>query len=187
MRSEFVDIVDENGNELGVKKEKSKVHIDGDWHKGAHVWILKDNKILLQRRSSRKHFFPNCFDVACGGHVKSGENFEETLVRELKEELGLSEKKENLIFLEKRKQISVNRAKNLISREILGVFLLKFDNNLKNLELDKSEISEVRFFGIDELKSQLKNRPEMFVADKEYFFETINKIEKMLKKDPDMT
>ena len=34
---EFFDIVDENGNELGFKKERSEVHRDGDWHKGVHI------------------------------------------------------------------------------------------------------------------------------------------------------
>jgi 8-oxo-dGTP diphosphatase len=178
---EFVDLMDENGNELGIKKEKNRVHLDGDWHKGAHAWILKGDKILLQRRASRKEFFPDCFDVSCGGHVKSGETFEETLVRELKEELGLSVKKEDLTFLEKRRQISLVKPKNLVSREILGVFLLKLDVNLKNLDIDKSEISEVRLFDIDELKNLLKYKPEMFVSDKKYFFETINKIEKVIK------
>jgi isopentenyldiphosphate isomerase len=178
---EFVDLVDENGNELGIKKEKSRVHLDGDWHKGAHVWILSGNKILLQRRTSRKEFFPDCFDVSCGGHVKSGETFEETIVRELKEELGLSVKKEDLLFLEKRRQISLVKSKSLISREILGVFLLRLDVNLKNLDIDKNEISEVKLFDIDELKNLLKYKPEMFVADKKYFFETINKIEKIIK------
>ena len=178
---EFVDLMDENGKELGIKKEKSRVHLDGDWHKGAHVWIMKGNKILLQRRASRKEFFPDCFDVSCGGHVKSGETFEETLIRELKEELGLSVKKEDLIFLEKRRQISLVKSKNLVSREILGVFLLKLDVEPEDLNIDKNEISEVRLFDIDELKNLLKDKPEMFVADKKYFFETINKIEKIIK------
>ncbi len=178
---EFVDLMDENGNELGIKKEKNRVHKDGDWHKGAHVWILKGNKILLQKRALKKEFFPDCFDVSCGGHVKNGETFEETLVRELKEELELSVKKEDLLFLEKRRQISLVKSKSLISREILGVFLLRLDANLKNLDIDKNEISEVKLFDIDELKNLLKDKPEMFVADKKYFFETINKIEKIIK------
>jgi len=178
---EFVDLMDENGNELGIKKEKSRVHKDGDWHKGAHVWIMKGDKILLQKRALEKEFFPDCFDVSCGGHVKSGETFEETLVRELKEELGLSVKKEDLVFLEKRRQVSIIKSKNLISREILGVFILKLGVELEDLDIDKSEISEVRLFDIDELKNLLKDKPEMFVADKKYFFETINKIEKIIK------
>ena len=33
----------------------------GDWHRGAHVWIVKDEKIMLQKRSASKDFFSKPF------------------------------------------------------------------------------------------------------------------------------
>jgi isopentenyldiphosphate isomerase len=182
MKDEYVDVIDKNDNELGIKKLKSVVYREGDWHRGAHLWIVKDGKILLQKRASGKEFFPNCFDVACGGHVSSGENFIDTLVREVKEELGLNIDKEKIIFLDKRNQISKDEKKGLISKEVLGVFLYLLEEPLENLVLQEEEVSEVRLFEIDELKYLLKNRPEMFVEDREYFLETIDKIEKFLSK-----
>ena len=51
--------------------------------------LLKDNKILLGKRASSREFYPNVWD-AFGGHCKEGENIEQCLIRELKEELGIT-------------------------------------------------------------------------------------------------
>ena len=177
---DILDIIDENGNELGFTKLKSKAHKDGDWHRGAHLWIIKDSKILLQKRSPNKNFFPNCFDVACGGHVSSGETYEETIVREVKEELGLEIKKEELVFIEKRKQVSVMKESNLISREILEVYLFRFNGDINDLKLKADEVSEIRLFDPSELLEMMKTKPEMFVDDEQYFFEIIHKIKAMM-------
>ncbi len=182
MADEYVDVVDKNDNELGIKKLKSIVHKEGDWHRGAHLWIVKEGRILLQKRAPQKDFFPNCFDVACGGHVSSGEIFEDTLVREVKEELGLKVNKKDFIFLDKRNQVSKDEIKGLISREVLGVYLYFLKEPVKNIILQEEEVSEVKLFEINELKNLLKNKPKMFVADKDYFFEAIDKIEDILSR-----
>ncbi|RLJ06897.1 MAG: hydrolase [Candidatus Aenigmatarchaeota archaeon] len=178
MPDELIDVIDKKGNIIG-KKLKSLVHKDGDWHKGAHVWIVIDGKILLQKRSERKDIFPGRFDVSCAGHVKSGETYEEAAIRELKEELGIEADKSDLLLLDKRPQITRIREKGIISREIIKVFLLKKRVELKDLSVYKDEISEVKLFDLDELLNLLKNKPEMFVEDREYFLDTIEKIRKI--------
>lgn len=49
--------------------------------------LVRDNKILLGRRSSTKSF-SNCWDVF-GGGVEAGESLQDALSRELREELGI--------------------------------------------------------------------------------------------------
>ncbi|MBI5060783.1 MAG: NUDIX domain-containing protein [Candidatus Aenigmarchaeota archaeon] len=177
---ELVDITDENSNETGVVKKKSLVHRDGDWHKGIHVWIVKDDKILLQKRAPGKKLFPNKLDVSCAGHVMHGESCEDTAVRELEEELGISVKPSDLLLVEKRKQISFG--KEMRSREINAIFLLFMKSDLKDLKLQKSEVSEVKLFAPDELRQLFKNKPQLFVDDKKYLSEMIDKIEGIMKK-----
>ena len=49
--------------------------------------IIKDNKLLLLKRNEEP--FKNCWDLP-GGFLEQGETPEEAVVRELKEELGIS-------------------------------------------------------------------------------------------------
>ena len=51
--------------------------------------IVKADRILLGKRTPGREFFPNVWDVF-GGHIEPGEEREQTLVRELEEELGIT-------------------------------------------------------------------------------------------------
>jgi 8-oxo-dGTP diphosphatase len=48
--------------------------------------LCKENKILLGKRSAHRSFYPHVWDII-GGHGTSNETPEQTLARELKEEL----------------------------------------------------------------------------------------------------
>lgn len=51
--------------------------------------LVKDNKILLGKRSADLEFYPDMWDII-GGHSKGSETPEQTLFRELKEEIGVT-------------------------------------------------------------------------------------------------
>jgi len=51
--------------------------------------IIRSQRILLGQRSASRAFYPGVWDVF-GGHVEPGEGHEGTLVRELREELGIT-------------------------------------------------------------------------------------------------
>ena len=50
--------------------------------------LFEDGKILLGLRSADRDYYPNTWDTF-GGHLEEGETLEQTLVRELEEELGV--------------------------------------------------------------------------------------------------
>jgi 8-oxo-dGTP diphosphatase len=58
-------------------------------HEVVAALIIRSKKILLGQRSSTREYYPNVWDVF-GGHVEPGEEQEQTLVRELEEELGIT-------------------------------------------------------------------------------------------------
>ena len=61
-----------------------------------HLLIIKDNKILLERSiKPDKNYYMNL--VIPSGHLKEGENVEEAMIREAKEELGIDLKEFELV------------------------------------------------------------------------------------------
>ena len=51
--------------------------------------IIQADRILLGLRSPERAFYPNVWDVF-GGHIEPGEHPDQTLIRELQEELGVT-------------------------------------------------------------------------------------------------
>jgi 8-oxo-dGTP pyrophosphatase MutT (NUDIX family) len=49
----------------------------------------REGPVLLVRRAGHKERFPDCWDLV-GGHVEIGESPEAAMVREAKEEIGLT-------------------------------------------------------------------------------------------------
>ena len=58
-------------------------------HEVVAALIIRSQKILLGHRSPTRMFYPDVWDVF-GGHVEPGEEHEQTLIRELQEELGIT-------------------------------------------------------------------------------------------------
>jgi 8-oxo-dGTP diphosphatase len=58
-------------------------------HEVVAALIIQSQMILLGQRSATRAFYPNVWDVF-GGHVEPGEQHEQTLVRELEEELDIT-------------------------------------------------------------------------------------------------
>ncbi len=61
------------------------------------AFITYDDKLLLFHRDDRPVKDPDCWDLI-GGHDEPGELPEETLVREIHEEISISPKKINYLF-----------------------------------------------------------------------------------------
>ena len=58
-------------------------------HEVVAALIFQSQRILLGKRSATRAFYPDVWDMF-GGHVEPGEGHEQTLVRELVEELGIT-------------------------------------------------------------------------------------------------
>ena len=57
-------------------------------HEIVAALIIQSQKILLGQRSATREFYPNVWHVF-GAHMEPGEGHEQTLIRELREELGI--------------------------------------------------------------------------------------------------
>lgn len=84
---ETVEIVDLQDRPLGVLPlaEAHRQHLP---HRSVLVLVFDaDNRIYLQKRSSRKTLYPGRWDISATGHVRAGESRRDAAARQLEEEL----------------------------------------------------------------------------------------------------
>lgn len=171
----MIDIVDESDNLTGISKMKSEAHRDGSWHRAVHIWIYNSRgEILLQLRAKGKLLYPAMWDVSAAGHVSTGEDPLTSGIRELKEEIGIDAKPENLRFFQVRKNSAVY--KDIENNEFYYVYLLRYDGDVSKLDLQTEEVEEIRFIPIANIEADLKSNPDKFVPHGDYWHDAINKI-----------
>ncbi|MEK7193387.1 MAG: NUDIX hydrolase [Patescibacteria group bacterium] len=87
---EYLDLVDENDNIVG-KKRRSEIYAEHLTNfRVVNVFIMNSKgEIWIPRRTANKRIFPLCLDMSMGGHVESGETYEDALGREAQEELNI--------------------------------------------------------------------------------------------------
>lgn len=98
---EYRDIYTKDDEFTGIVREKHAPRVAGEYYRHSIV-ILRNQEGLyvLQQRSLKARYFPGKWDVT-GGGVRHKETPEETAVREVKEELGLTIDIQELVFLYK--------------------------------------------------------------------------------------
>jgi isopentenyldiphosphate isomerase len=90
MIEDIFDIVNECDEVIG-RALRSEVHARGLLHRAVHVLVFNSRgEIFLQKRSMKKDRQPGVWDSSCSGHVDSGEDYDQTAVRELLEEISLT-------------------------------------------------------------------------------------------------
>jgi 8-oxo-dGTP pyrophosphatase MutT (NUDIX family) len=60
------------------------------WHRSSYVFIEKDGKFLVQKRTATKEYCPSYWGLATGGVVSPDESAALNAARELKEEVGVT-------------------------------------------------------------------------------------------------
>lgn len=88
---EYLDIVDDNDKVIGVKK-RSEVYAENlSNFRVVNAFIFNSKgEMWIPRRSPNKKIFPSSLDTSMGGHVESGESYENAFKRETFEELNLN-------------------------------------------------------------------------------------------------
>lgn len=154
---ELFDVLTPEGEKTGVIRERGVVHQDGSPHATAHVWMVRNNDrsgydVLLQKRSSNKDSYPGCYDISSAGHVSAGDTYQETAIRELKEELGIEAEKEDLSFVGMHKGYWEDcfLGRPFRNYEISAVYVLKRDPSPETFKLQKEEVEDVLWMDYQE-------------------------------------
>jgi len=159
--NEVFDVVDKTDRIVG-QAERRYVHEHNLLHRAVHVFIqIRNGGWLLQKRSAKKDIDPLLWTTSCSGHVDSGEDYEDSAIRECKEELGLELRVADLE--------EVFRCSPCLEtgHEFVRVYLLRCsDEFLPN----DQEIMEVAEKGLEEIESGLSCFPQSYASSFRYLF-----------------
>lgn len=142
---ECFPIVDERGTVIGSI-------LRGDAHNGSktlhpvvHLHLFNSKgELFLQRRPEWKEIQPGKWDTACGGHIDYGESPEEALLREVREELGVTD------YTPRRIDMYVHE--NDIERELVYVHTTVYDGDVHP---DDRELDGGRFWTKEDIARNL--------------------------------
>lgn len=161
---EIFDVVNQNDEVVGAASQKD-VYEQQLTHRIAHIMILNDRgDILLQKRGETCSYLPGFWSTSVGGHVRSGEMYEEGARREAQEELGITV--DDLQPVGK----DVYLVRDGFEKFVF-TFTSKNPGPYTNLP---GKVSESTFFSADEIKEMIsrgeKFHPELLFVLNKYFF-----------------
>lgn len=143
-------VVDENDRVIG-SETRAKVHGNNLLHRAVHLFLFnRTGELLLQKRSRWKDRHPNLWDSSAAGHVGAGEEYDQTAVRELREELGITAE---------LTPIAKIPASSRTGEEFIWLYRGEYDGRLKPA---RAEIEAVEFFPLALLERWLAARPDDF-------------------------
>ena len=159
---EFFAVIDETGTATGEIVSREEAHRKGVLHRSVHVWVIREEEgrteVLLQKRSEEKESFPGMYDTSSAGHVSAGEEALSSALRELSEELGITAVLEQLRDLG---TVHIQYEKMFHGRlyrdnELAEVYVYSEPVELGRLVLQSSEVSEVRWFDLNEIWEEIR-------------------------------
>lgn len=105
MEDELLDLVDDNDRVIGtiLRSESNRLAQDGRGYiRAVDMFIQNDaGKLWIPIRTLHKRIAPGGLDFSMGGHVESGETYDETIIRETQEELNLTLNPNKLTLIKK--------------------------------------------------------------------------------------
>ena len=159
MKDEMVEVMNQDGQPTGIYKMRSHVHRSGEWHNSVHVWVIYEDKVLLQKRNADRESFPDMYDVSAAGHVSAGETPELAAVRETEEEIALRIDEKDLISVGVLRLCYSDKQKAYISNEFNYIFAYKSDHQIENIHYDTREMQSIDWVHIEDLKRDIEAHP----------------------------
>ena len=158
---ELIDILDTDGNMTGKTAMKSTAHKKGWFHQTVHIWFYTlKGEVLLQQRAKTKNIFPLLWDVSVAGHIGAGEGIEISVLREVKEEIGLTVARNLLEKIGVFKSIQ-KHGDDLIDCEFHHTYLCELKVPLEQLSKQKSEVADLQLIALDQLVAETSDKVQL--------------------------
>ena len=147
---EIFDVVDSDDQVIGCDT-RSEVHRKNLLHRSVHAIVMNESgQVFLQLRGPHRDNNPDLWDSSVAGHLQSGEDYDQAMIRETEEEIG--------IRLERPpKRLFKLKASPTTDYEFCWIYKIV---NGGPFEIDPNEAVEGRWFTPQELDDWMKASPE---------------------------
>ena len=163
---EYFDVVDAAGRPTGEAVSRAEAHARGTRHRTAHIWLTRvqdgRTEVLLQKRSRDKDSFPGWYDTSAAGHIQAGEEPLPSALRELREELGIPARPEQLVYAGR---FRIRYEKEFHGRpfrdnEVAFVYVYRGPVDAGALKLQAKEVERVDWFDLEAVYAACRRREE---------------------------
>jgi isopentenyl-diphosphate Delta-isomerase len=138
--------------------EKLSVHRMGLRHKAVSVFVMKGDKVLLQRRAMGKYHTPGLWANSCCTHPHWDEPPAGCARRRLAEELGI----EGLSpILRERVEYRADVGGGLTEHEVVDIFTAEAPEGL-SIDPDPEEVMATRWVRLADLAAEAQAEPDRF-------------------------
>ncbi|RRJ95134.1 NUDIX domain-containing protein [Opitutaceae bacterium TAV4] len=160
---ELFDVVDENDRVLR-QETRAEVHRQKLLHRSIHVLVFdRAGRVFLQKRSLAKDTAPGCWASSCSGHVDAGEDYDQAVVRELAEEIGIT------VTAPPPRWHRAGPCRET-GWEFVWVYRLEHEGPFV---LHPAEIDDGRWFTREELAAEIAERPRSFALSFLYLWQQL--------------
>lgn len=171
---ELIEVLNSDGNSTGKILDKNEIHRLGLYHKEVAIFLINNkNEILLQKRASTKEIEPNKW-AWHGGHVNALESDIDAIIRETREELGITLNKDNIKLL-----VNLRRDK-FPNRQFTTAYYTYCNYLINEFTIQKEEISEVKWFEYTKFKEMIfSSHPDIMFKNNKNTNKIISALEKL--------
>jgi isopentenyl-diphosphate delta-isomerase len=157
MNKEYVILVDEQDNDIGVM-EKLLAHQEGLLHRAFSIFIFNEKgELLLQQRALSKYHSAGLWTNTCCSHPRPNETIKDAANRRLFEEMGLScDLKIITNFIYK------TPFENGLTEHELDYVLTGITN--QNPHINKDEVENYKWMPIEDIKKDIISHPDLYTS-----------------------
>lgn len=145
-KEELWDVYDLHRNKTGKLLPRGERLLEGEYHLTVHACVFNaEGKMLIQKRQPFKRGWSGLWDITVGGSAVAGESSQEAIMREMREEIGLS-----LDLSSVRPHLTVQ-----FNEGFDDVYLIKKGVDPSTLSLEYEEVEAVKWATLDEIFSMM--------------------------------